>query len=138
LLSPARKRFVRRLLKLVEKSYVPYSKQKHAAIFTASNSAGVTRNFAGVNDDNASYGGSAAAENVAMRTAKTAGYVRDVTLAVTVDDPRGHNPIDGECLQVLREFGMNAKVLLVGTDGAVVESSIAELLPDSFGPESLA
>jgi len=57
---------------------------------------------------------------------------------VNVDDQHAVNPIDGECLQVLREFGRLTKVLLVGKDLSVVRSSVAELLPDSFGPESLA
>ena len=40
-------------------------------------------------------------------------------------------------LEVLREFGENAKVLLVGNDRCVVHSNVDELLPDSFGPQSL-
>src|SRR5262249_8004103 len=111
-LPPALKRLVRRTVALLPVSYVPYSKQPHAAVFVASNSDGKTRHFAGVSDDNASYGGSASAECVAMRSARTAGYSRNVTLAVTVDDVHAHNPLDGECLQVLREFGLEAKVLL--------------------------
>jgi cytidine deaminase len=137
-LSLPMKRLVRRLHGLLGRSYVPYSKKQHAAIFIAKNDKGKTRHFAGVSDDNSSYGGSASAECVAMRTARTAGYAKSVTLAVTVDDPHGHNPVDGECLQVLREFGLDAKVCLVGPDGSVVHSSIEELLPDSFGPQALA
>ena len=137
-LSPASKRLVRRLQGLIPRSYVPYSKQQHAAVFIATNDEGVTRHFAGVNDDNSSYGGSASAECVAMRTARTAGYTKSVTLAVTVDDPTAPNAIEGECLQVLREFGLDAKVLLVGPDGAAVQSSVDEMLPDSFGPQALA
>lgn len=137
-MCPASKRLVTRVRGLLPKSYVPYSKQPHAAIFTAANGNGKIRHFNGVSDDNSSYGGSASAECVAMRSARTAGYVRSIMLTVTVDNPNGHNPLDGECLQVLREFGLGTKVLLVGPDKSAVESSIAELLPDSFGPESLA
>jgi cytidine deaminase len=137
-LSPVLKRLVRRTVGLLPESYVPYSKKQHAAVFVAENSDGKTRHFAGVSDDNASYGGSASAECVAMRGARTAGYTRNVTLAVSVDDVHAHNPIDGECLQVLREFGLEAKVLLIGPNREVVEATIVELLPDSFGPQSLA
>jgi cytidine deaminase len=137
-LDPAVKRLVRRLHGLLPLSYVPYSKTQHAAIFVASNADGKQRHFNGVSDDNSSYGGSDSAECVAMRGARTAGYARQVTLAVTVADPNAHNPIEGRCLQVLREFGLNSKVLLVGPDRRVVETNVAELLPDSFGPESLA
>ena len=125
------------LRQLVQRSYVPYSKAPRAALFSASNDKGETRTFEGVPDDNSSYGGSALAECVAMRSARTAGFNRNVTLAVTVDDPKAFNPVDGESLQVLREFGLNPRILLVGSDGAVVESSVPELLPESFGPEAL-
>jgi cytidine deaminase len=116
---------------------VPYSKNAQAAVLQATNAQGLTRQFDGTPDDNSAYGSSALAETVAMRAARTAGFDRDVTLAVTVDDVKARNPIDGNSLQVLREFGDKAKVLLVGRDGSVVHSDINELLPESFGPESL-
>ena len=130
------KRFAKKLRELLPTSYVPYSKKPQAAIFVATNGNGAPRHFPGVPDDNASYGGSAPAECVAMRTAKTKGYTRNVTLAVTVDDLNAVNPVEGESLQVLREFGKDATILLVD-ENALVRTSIVELLPDSFGPESL-
>jgi cytidine deaminase len=136
-LSPWMKRIVRRLRGLLPESHVPYSKKQHASIFIATNGSGRTRHFPGVSDDNSSYGGSASAECVAMRSARTLGYAQSVILVVTVDDPNGHNPLDGECLQVLREFGLESRVWLVGPDGSVAQSWIDELLPDSFGPQAL-
>jgi cytidine deaminase len=47
------------------------------------------------------------------------------------------NAIEGECLQVLREFGADAPITLVGPDRSVVRTTLEELLPDSFGPEAL-
>ena len=150
---------VRALSKLKARSYVPYSKEQRAALVVAANTEGLRRAFRGVSDDNSSYGASALAECVAMRSARTAGFTHDVMLAVTVDDPSVINPIDGECLQVLREFGAGSQILLVGNQDAtnnrsnnnnnnnrpssknsslVVHSSVDELLPDSFGPEALA
>jgi cytidine deaminase len=116
---------------------VPYSKLPRAALFLASNEKGKQRIFAGVSDDNASYGASALAESVAMRTARTAGFTGDVRLIATVDDPTAVNAIEGECLQVLREFGADAPITLVGPDRSVVRTTLEELLPDSFGPEAL-
>jgi cytidine deaminase len=136
-LEVCERRQIGRLLKLAARSHVPYSKKPGAALFTASNAAGLTKSFAGVNDDNSSYGGSAAAEAVAMRTARTAGYVKHPSLKLLVDDPKALNPIEGESLQVLREFGTGIDVTLVGADGASVRSNNDELLPDSFGPASL-
>ncbi len=136
-LSAADRRLVKRVEQVRDKSYVPYSKSPAGAIFIAKNDSGHKRHFPGASDDNASYGGSALAACVAMRSARTAGYSKDVTLAVTVSDLKGHNPVEGECLQVLREFGLDGKVILVGKDSSVVFSSLVELLPDSFGPSSL-
>jgi cytidine deaminase len=93
-------------------------------LFIASNDKGKERIFGGVSDDNASYGGSALAECVAMRSARTAGYSHNVTLWTTVDAPTtpAVNPIEGECLQVLREFGADVAIFLVGTDKSVVQA----------------
>ncbi len=77
-------------------------------------------------------------EDVAMRTARAAGFERYVTLAVTVDDLKAFNPITGGCLQVLREFGLAVRILLVGSDGSAFTTSVLELLPASFGPECLS
>ena len=68
---------------------------------------------------------------------RLAGFINEPTLVVTVSDVSGHNPIDGECLQILREFGRDAKILLVGEDQSLVRTTLVELLPDSFGPEAL-
>jgi cytidine deaminase len=132
------KRLVRRVHALLERAHVPYSKRPQAAIFVATNKACVARHFAGVSDDNSSYGGSALAECVAMRAARAAGFNHSVMLIVSVDDPTAHNPIEGESLQVLREFGRNTKVILVSKDRTITYSCLEDLLPDSFGPESLA
>lgn len=136
-LEKASKKIVKRLESISVRSYVPYSKRPGASIFTASSEKGRKRSFAGVPDDNSSYGASALSESVAMRTARTAGYYLDVTLAVMVENPTAGNPLEGEVLQILREFGVNSRVMLVGPDRSVVNTTVAELLPDSFGPEVL-
>ena len=69
--------------------------------------------------------------------ARLAGFINEPTLVVTVKNLNGHNPIDGECLQILREFGRDATILLVGEDQSLVRTTLVELLPDSFGPEAL-
>jgi cytidine deaminase len=136
-LSEDERKLVKRVTALKSRSHVPYSKSPRAALFVASNEKGRQRAFPGVSDDNASYGGSALAESVAMRTARTAGFCRDVTLVATVADTTSVNPIEGECLQVLREFGADAPILLVGPDRSVVRTTLDQLLPDSFGPDAL-
>jgi len=136
-LSDEEQALIKRALALKARSYVPYSKNPRGAVFVASNKKGLTRIFSGMACDNASYGGSIAAENVAMYAARIAGYTGDTILITTVKDVSMVNPIDGECLQVLREFGVDSEIFLVGDDGAVAHTSLTDLLPDSFGPESL-
>jgi len=136
-LSPIEKRKVDRVLALKAKAYVPYSKSPRGAVFYATSEKGDKRGFAGISADNASYGGSVAPENVAMQTARTAGFTRNVSLFVSVEDVHGHNPIDGEVLQVLREFGIDSPVVLVGPDRSILRTALTSLLPDSFGPDAL-
>ena len=72
-----------------------------------------------------------------MSAARLAGYTSEPTLIVTVNNITDANPIDGECLQILREFSRTAKIILVGEDYSLVRTTLVELLPDSFGPEAL-
>ncbi len=119
------------------KSHVPYSKNARGAVLVGFNAGGKRRAFKGAVIDNASYGASVGCESAAMTAARLAGFSNEPTLVVTVKDVNGHNPIDGECLQILREFGRDAKILLVGEDQSLVRTTLVELLPDSFGPEAL-
>lgn len=119
------------------KSHVPYSRNARGAVLVGFNAGGKRRAFKGAVIDNASYGASVGCESAAMTAARLAGFINDPTLVVTVNAVNGHNPIDGECLQILREFGRDAKILLVGEDQSLVRTTLVELLPDSFGPEAL-
>jgi cytidine deaminase len=136
-MSLTERKLVNRVQALKRRSHVPYSKAPRAALFLASNHNGQRKIFAGVSDDNASYGASALAETVAMRGARCAGFGSSIELIATVSDARSLNPIEGECLQVLREFAENTLITLVAPDNSIVKSSLVELLPDSFGPEAL-
>lgn len=131
-LSVHERNLVDHVLKVQSKSHVPYSKKPRGAVCVAADATGKTRKFAGCAIDNASYGGSMSAERVAIANAISAGFSTIQTLAVV-----GDNPIDGECLQVLREFGEHANVLFVQPDKSIVRSHLDHLLPDNFGPQSL-
>jgi cytidine deaminase len=137
-LDPVRSSVVQQLDGLLPRTYSPYLKRNHAAVFIASNVQGETQRFDAMDIENASYGVSAGAEVVAMHSAKAAGFDREVTLAVSVKDPCARNPIEGIALQTLREFGLGTKVWLVGPKGSLVESTIDELFPDGFGPQAVA
>lgn len=135
--TAAERKLVRAALAARSKSHVPYSRIARGAVFSAVGGAGKRRAFAGAVIDNASYGASVGCESAAMTAARLAGFIDEPTLVVTVRDVRGHNPIDGECLQILREFGRDSSILLVGEDQSLVRTTLVELLPDSFGPEAL-
>lgn len=135
--TAAERKYVKMALNQRSKSHAPYSKNARGAVFLASNSNGKQRTFKGAVIENAAYGASIGCESAAMTAARLAGYINEPTLVVTVNNVTASNPIDGECLQILREFSRTANILLVGEDHFVVRSTLVELLPDSFGPEAL-
>ncbi|KAI0711796.1 cytidine deaminase [Cerioporus squamosus] len=102
----------------------------------------------GANIENASYGGTICAERTAFVKAVSEGKRSFTGLAVVTDVKSAISPC-GMCRQVIREFcAQTMPILLVPADyeqrlaegvvdGGVKETSIGELLPDSFGPEDL-
>ncbi|KAJ7644042.1 cytidine deaminase [Roridomyces roridus] len=131
-------------------AYSPYSKFAVGAALLAADGT----IYKGVNVENASYGGTICAERTAIVKAVSEGTTSFIALAVTTDVPAAISPC-GMCRQVIREFcAQDMPILLVPgdypkppgdesegkpgvTEGGVKETSIAELLPDSFGPEHL-
>lgn len=112
-------------------AYAPYSRyQVGAAVRGASG-----RVYAAGNVENASYGLSICAERAAVCKAVSEGERRLVAVAVATEN--GGSPC-GACRQVLREFGPTMRVLVVDAAGRVREYALADLLPDSFGPEDLS
>lgn len=89
----------------------------------------------GCNVENASYGLSVCAERHAVAAAVAAGARGIEALAVATGTRPPVSPC-GACRQVLAEFG-NFPVVLANPDGETTITSVAELLPDAFGPESL-
>lgn len=114
-----------------EHSYAPYSKYRvGAAILTTGG-----RMFTGVNVENAAYGSSMCAERTAVFKAVSEG-VREI-VAVAVCTANGGSPC-GSCRQVLAEFAGDIPVWLADSAGNVRETSLHALLPEHFGPHSLA
>ncbi len=129
----ADRQVVDRVLRLRDTSYVPYSKKGRGAVVRATDETGAQRRFAGRQIDNASYGGSMTAERSAISAAVSAGF-RNINQLVVCGD----NPIDGECLQVLREFGgTTVEIVVIGHDKSLVRTTLEQMLPDNFGPQSL-
>lgn len=110
-------------------AYSPYS---HFAVGAAVRGAS-GKIYTGANVENASYGASMCAERCAVFAAVNAGERRIEAIAVT------ETPC-GMCRQVLREFAdsKTLKVFVARTEEDVREFTLADLLPESFGPEDLA
>jgi cytidine deaminase len=114
-------------------AYAPYSRfTVGAAILTPQ---GIV--FSGANVENASYGLTICAERAAVCAAVTAGHREFAAIAVV--SAGGHAPC-GACRQVLAEFGPTMRVILVDADdpSSVRTTTLDQLLPDGFGPASLA
>ncbi|MGC6426872.1 MAG: cytidine deaminase [Akkermansiaceae bacterium] len=91
--------------------------------------------FVGCNVENASYGLTNCAERVAIGSAISAGEREFEVIAISV---KGGGSPCGACRQVLNEFAPTLRVLMADENGTLVrEMTLDQLLPESFGPESL-
>lgn len=108
-------------------AYAPASRFRVGAAVLAEDG----RIFSGCNVENASYGLTICAERAAVFTAVSNGVraIRAVAVATDLGDPA--RPC-GACRQVLAEFGPSMQVLLLGSAGAQVATTLDRLLPDPF------
>lgn len=112
-------------------AYAPYSNFRVGAAIQSENDAIYT----GCNVENASYGLSMCAERNAVAAMISAAEGRKInTVAIVSPDAKPCMPC-GACRQVLREFG--CEEVIVEDDSGVVGYAFDEILPHSFGPESL-
>lgn len=130
---------VRTAIAARENAYAPYS---HFAVGAALLCADGTV-YGGCNIENAAYSPGNCAERTAIFRAVFDGH-RDFAAIAVVGGPQGQ-PISelcapcGVCRQVMREFCDPAtfRILMGTSDTEYIESTLEELLPYSFGPESL-
>lgn len=123
---------VERALEMRRFSYAPYSHFRVGAALECEDGSVYT----GCNVENAAYGSSLCAERTALVKAVSEGRRRFVRLAVAGDSADYCWPC-GACRQMLREFGTDLEVLAANREGAYVSVPLEELLPHSFGPETL-
>ncbi len=118
----------------MERAYAPYSKFKVGACLK-----GASGNYyLGCNIENAAYTPPNCAERTAVFKAGSEGERRFAAIVIVCS---GRNPASpcGVCRQVLREFCPDElPVVFANAERAFVESTLGELLPQSFGPEDLA
>ena len=119
-----------------ENAYAPYSNFKVGACILCKD--GTT--FLGANIENASFGATNCAERSAVFAAYSNGYrLGDFEALAIVTEADNITAPCGICRQVMREFCQPEEFMIILSDGknGVIEKSLEELLPLSFGPENL-
>lgn len=113
-----------------QRAYAPYSHYAvGAAVLTADGLI-----IQGCNVENVAYPNTICAERVALTAAVAQGH-RNFT-AIAVATANAGTPC-GACRQVMAELGPHMIVYIADTSGSFRTTSVAALLPDSFGPEDL-
>jgi cytidine deaminase len=115
------------------RAYAPYSKFRVGAALRTPDGA----IFAGGNVENASYPEGWCAETSAIAAMAAAGARRIAKICVIGDGEALCTPCGG-CRQRIREFADAATLIhIAGPEGVRRTFTLAELLPESFGPEHL-
>ncbi len=119
--------------KVREHSHSPYSKQKvGAAIKLKSGEI-----FQGCNVENASFGATTCAEQVAIFSAVASVGKKDVAEVMVVTDASPPWPPCGMCRQVLSEFGKDITIHAANLNGELHTVKLIDLFPAPFTPDSL-
>jgi homotetrameric cytidine deaminase len=118
---------------VMECAHAPYSRFRVGAALRADDGS----IHVGANVENAAYPQGQCAEASAIGALVAAGRKRITEVAVISDGDRPCVPCGG-CRQRLREFmDLNAEVHMCSPSGARKTTTLAKLLPHSFGPEFL-
>ncbi|EFI42380.1 MULTISPECIES: cytidine deaminase [Peptoniphilus] len=112
-------------------SYTPYSNFRVGAAVEMEDGSV----YKGGNIEIASYSPTNCAERTAIFTAISEGKRKIKKIAI-VGDAEYTFPC-GVCRQVIREFGVNAKIIIANSVERYKVFTLEELLPYSFGPEDL-
>ena len=117
----------------MNKAYVPYSKYPVGALIVTEKG----NTYSGCNVENASYPLGNCAEAAAIASMVIAGEQKIKLIYVMSQNDEGGSPCGG-CRQRIREFSdANTQVILCSPDGVQQRLALADLLPNSFGPEYL-
>jgi cytidine deaminase len=114
-------------------AYAPYSRFKVGAALSTPGGA----IFSGCNVENAAYPQGSCAEAGAIAAMALAGERRIAEILVIGDGEALCTPCGG-CRQRIREFADPSTVIrIAGPEGVRARFTLAELLPESFGPNHL-
>ena len=93
--------------------------------------------YTGCNVENAAYGSTLCAERTALVKAVSEGC-RSFTRLAVVGNSADYCWPCGACRQMLYEFAPDLEVLVARQDHTFVKYTLRQLLPQGFGPDSLA
>lgn len=113
-------------------AYAPYSNFHVGAAILFENGEIV----GGANVENACYGLGNCAERSAIFAGATKGF-RKIRAVVVYTPTQTPTFPCGACRQVINEFGADAEIISLCDSKTVVRTTLAQLLPDSFGPKDL-
>ncbi len=117
----------------MNKAYVPYSNYPVGALIVTKNG----NTYSGCNVENASYPLGNCAEAAAITSMVLAGEKNIKMIYVMSQNDQGGSPCGG-CRQRIREFSdVDTQVILCSPSGVQQRLLLADLLPNSFGPEHL-
>ena len=132
-----RKALIRTALDGLGRSYAPYSHFHVSAALLCRDG----KVYTGNNIENAAYSPGICAERCAFFKAVSEGKREFAAIAICGGkdgEAEDYCPPCGVCRQVMREFcGPSFRILLVKGTGERREFTLAELLPESFGPDNL-
>lgn len=114
------------------RAYAPYSKFYVGAAIEATDG----RVFTGCNVENASYGATHCAEQVAITKAVSEGARSFVRIAISSQTDPPAVPC-GICRQTLAEFCDDIEIILVNPQGGRRTVHLSDLLPHAFRPADL-
>lgn len=125
---------VRLAVKAKKRAYAPYSKYNVGAVIKDAKG----KIYSGCNVENASYPASICAERTAITKMVSKGGKQVKTVVVAASSEEPVFPC-GMCLQVIQEFGRDARVIAVNRRGTLyLEAKMSELFPFAFSPDKLS
>ena len=120
-------------LRALANAHAPYSRLRVGACLRATSG----RLYAGCNVENAAYPVGQCAEATAIGSMVAAGDRQIVEVVVLTEGLELCSPC-GRCRQQLAEFARpDARVHLCGPEGVRLTTTLGELLPLAFGPDTL-
>jgi len=126
-----RKKLIQLAAEARKNAYVPYSKYAVGAALLS----GSGKVYTGVNIENAAFPVTICAERTAIFKAISEGEKELKAIAVVTKN--GGFPC-GSCRQVMAEFNPDMKIYIANEKGDLIqETSLKEILPGYFGPQSL-